>query len=126
MRICGIGLSLLIIASLSFQVSTAFATYGSKLCKLQGFHCLHVKGRQSWGSLFPDEHDRGIVMRVNRMNTQLYPGLVIAVPDTLSDADIMDFSPFPANVPSPGEKVVIVDPVEDAWGAYDSDGSLVR
>lgn len=126
MRIREFGLSLLIIASLSFAASSSFATYGSKLCKLQGFHCVHIKGRQSWGSLFPDEHDRGIVMRINRMNTRLYPGLVIAVPDVLSEADIMDFSPFPANVPSPGEKVVIVDPVENAWGAYDADGTLLR
>src|SRR6185312_15084228 len=98
MRIREFGLSLLMIASLSFAASSSFATYGSKLCKLQGFHCVHVKGRQTWSSLFPDEHDRGIVMRINRMNTRLYPGLVIAVPDVLSEADIMDFSPFPANV----------------------------
>jgi hypothetical protein len=102
------------------------AFYGSKLCKSPGFHCLRVKPKQTWSSLFPDDHDRGIVMRINRMNTRLYPGLRIAVPDNLEDADIMDFSPFPAEVPSPGEKVVIVDPATNAWGAYDADGNLLK
>lgn len=106
--------------------SSSFSTYGRRICKESGFDCLRVKGRQSWKSLFPEDHDRGIAMRINRMNTQLYPGLTIAVPDELSNADIMDFSPFPLNVPSPGEKVVIVDPVNLAWGAYDGDGTLVR
>lgn len=118
-------LTLLLIISLTFSLP-ASATFGSKLCKNPGFHCLHVKGRQSWGSLFPDDHDRGIVMRINRMNTRLYPGLTIAVPDNLEQADIMDFSPFPANIPAPEEKVVIVDPVNVAWGAYDADGTLLR
>jgi len=118
---------LFLITAFIFFFENAFAkNFGSRLCKQPGFHCLKVKGRQSWGSLFPDDHDRGIVMRVNRMNTRLYPGLVIAVPDNLQDADIMDFSPFPANVPAPGEKVVIVDPINHAWGAYDADGVLLR
>jgi len=120
-------LILVIIASFIFSASPCFATfYGKILCRSSGFHCLRVKSRQSWGSLFPSDHDRGIVMRVNRMNTRLYPGLTIAVPNNLSDADIMDFSPFPMNVPSPGEKVVIVDPTTYAWGAYDADGVLLR
>ncbi|MBX3708150.1 MAG: L,D-transpeptidase [Gammaproteobacteria bacterium] len=126
MQIRGIVVLMFVITSLIFPISIGFAAYGRKLCKLSGFQCLHVKGRQSWRSLFPDDHDRGIVMRINRMNTQLYPGLVIAVPANLADADIMDFSPFPINIPSPGEKIVMVDPVEQAWGAYDVDGLLVR
>jgi len=117
----------LIIALFTFPYSLTHATFfGKHLCKSPGFHCLHVKGRQSWSSLFPDDHDRGIVMRINRMNTRLYPGLTIAVPDNLEEADIMDFSPFPLNLPAPDEKVVIVDPVNNAWGAYDEDGTLLR
>ncbi|VVC76958.1 hypothetical protein AQUSIP_22850 [Aquicella siphonis] len=119
-------LQLLIIASLMFPVLALSASYGKKICKTPGFHCLRVKGNQSWRSLFPDDHDRGIVMRVNRMNTQIYPGITLAVPDNLAEADIMDFSPFPLNVPSPGEKIVIVDPASHAWGAYDAEGVLVR
>lgn len=119
-------LELLVISSLIFPSFALSATYGKKICKSPGFNCLRVKKNQSWRSLFPDEHDRGIVMRINRMNTYLYPGLVLAVPDDLQNADIMDFSPFPLNIPSAGEKVVVVDPANQAWGAYDSDGVLLR
>lgn len=116
----------LLLLSYFYAVLAVAGMYGRKLCKEEGFECVRVKGRQSWHSLFPDEHDRGIVMRINRMNTSVYPGITIAVPDDLEAADIMDFSPFPLNVPAPGEKVVIVDPVDLAWGAYDESGMLVR
>ena len=33
---------------------------------------------------------------------------------------------MPGAITAPGEKVVIVDPVIHQWGAYDSDGTLVR
>lgn len=104
----------------------AAVPYGRRICKDNGFECLRVKGDQSWHSLFPNEHDRGIAMRINRMNTSIWGGMTIAVPSDIESADIMDFSPFPLNVPAPGEKVVIVDPVNLAWGAYDADGMLVR
>lgn len=116
----------LIALNLLFFPMISDAGFGKKLCQNDGFDCFKIKGNQSWRSLFPNPHDRGIVMRVNRMNTQLYPGMVIAVPQGLETADIMDFSPFPLSVPAPGEKVVIVDPNQHAWGAYDADGSLVR
>jgi hypothetical protein len=109
-----------------FSSSVFAAMYGSTLCKEEGFHCLKIHGGQSWRSLWPDPHDRDIVMRVNRMNTGLYPGLRIAVPDNVEEADIMDFSPFPAQTDSSGEKLIIVDPITRAWGAYDEAGSLVR
>lgn len=126
MVIRGKSIAFIIITSLILSAPTVYALYGKKICKSDGFHCLRVKGNQSWQSLFPDVHDRGIVMRINRMNTQLYPGLVIAVPDDVADADIMDFSPFPQNIATPGEKLIVVDPVKEAWGAYDPDGDLVR
>jgi hypothetical protein len=102
------------------------ATYSKKICKTEGFKCIRVKSGQSWQSLFPDEHDRGIVMRLNRMNTHIYPGIVLAVPENLSDIDIMDIAPFPKNVQAPGEKVIVVDPSTGAWAAYDAAGILVR
>ena len=101
-------------------------SYGSSLCKEEGFHCVRIKRGQSWRSLWPDDHDRDIVMRVNRMNTQLYPGLRIAVPDNLQDANIMDFAPFQKQIDSSDEKVIMVDPEEKAWGAYDRSGLLIR
>jgi lipoprotein-anchoring transpeptidase ErfK/SrfK len=65
-------------------------------------------------------------MRINRMNTQLYAGLRIAVPDNLAEADIMDFAPFPAQMDTSGEKVIVVDPIARAFGAYDESGTLLR
>lgn len=122
-RLC---ICLLVSASILLTLPFAYATFGQKICKTDGFHCLRVKRSQSWGSLFPDEHDRGIVMRLNRMNTQIYPGIVLAVPANLSELDIMDVAPFPRNVQPPGEKVIVVDPGMGAWGAYDANGTLVR
>lgn len=123
------GKEIMLLAGLSLLFSTiavAGRMYGSNLCKQDGFHCVKVKRNQSWRSLWPDDGERDIVMRVNRMNTQLYQGLTIAVPDNLETADIMDFAPFPKQIQSTGEKLVVVDPRQYAWGAYDQDGSLVR
>lgn len=114
-------LALLLPADLTFA-----RTYGQRLCKEPGFSCHRVRGRQSWESLFPNDHDRGIVMRLNRMNTSLYPGLVIAIPNNLSEADIMDFAPFPRSVKGLQEKLVVVDTFDGAWGAYDKTGELLR
>lgn len=100
--------------------------YGQRLCHEAGFYCIKVKGGESWRSLFPDEQDRDIVMRLNRMNIQVYPGMVIAVPEDLSNSNVMDFSPFPRQIEGPNEKLIIVDPILGAWGAYDPEGSLVR
>lgn len=100
--------------------------FASTLCKYDGFSCHRVKRGQSWYSLFPDEHDRDIVMRINRMNTELYPGLLIAIPDQLAKATVMDFAPFPRKIQPPGEKMVVVDPIYYAWGAYEPNGVLLR
>jgi L,D-transpeptidase ErfK/SrfK len=124
MRI-GIGLWLSIF--LLGYVSPLFAkVYGAELCTRSGFECVKVKKNDSWERLFPDDHDRSIAMRVNRMNSQLYPGLTIAIPHHLTDADIMEFAPFPRHMDTVNEKLVYVAPKERAWGVYAEDGSLVR
>lgn len=33
---------------------------------------------------------------------------------------------LPSRISSPGEKMVLVDPIEHAWGAYDANGTLIR
>lgn len=111
-----------------FVTPLAFARpYGQSICKTDGYHCLRIKSyKQTWSSLWPDEYDRSIMMRLNRMNIQLYPGLVLAVPNNLKTADIMDFSPFPLQINPPQEKLLIFDPQQLAWGAYTPDGRLVR
>jgi L,D-transpeptidase ErfK/SrfK len=126
MRIQGLCIFLLLIAAV-LSTSVSFAKpYGQRVCQSSAFICLHIKRNQSWESLFPNEHDRSIVMRLNRMNTVLYRGAVIAVPKNLAEADIMDFSPFPLQASSSGEKLIVIDPASHAWGAYATDGSLVR
>lgn len=100
--------------------------FGSELCQTQGYHCQKVKKGQSWKSLWPNPRERDIVMRVNRMNTQIYPGIHLAVPENLTNADVNDFSPFPKNIDPPDEKVVVVDPLAQAWAAYDATGLQVR
>lgn len=127
MPVRAIGTALLLLAAFILHPSMASARpYGSILCKEEGFTCHRVKRSQSWSSLFPDIHDRDIAMRINRMNTSLYPGLVIAIPDNISDSNLMDFSPFPQEIQAPGEKLIVVDTLIHAWGAYDSEGALVR
>jgi L,D-transpeptidase ErfK/SrfK len=116
----------LIVSALFFSEEVLAAPYGRTLCKYAGFDCVRVRSNQSWHSLFPDDRERDLVMRINRMNTSLYPGLVIAVPKDLENADVIDFSPFPTHINAPGEKVVVIDPAFYAWGAYDQDGTLVR
>src|SRR4029077_12729491 len=104
---------------------TVAPIYGKMLCKTNGYHCLRIRSyRQSWESLWPDAYDRSIMMRLNRMNIALYPGLVLAVPNNLKTASIMDFSPFPREIKPPAEKLQIFDPKQLAWGAYNADGKL--
>lgn len=95
-------------------------------CQEPGFSCLRVKSGQTWKSLFPDENQRGIVMRINRTNGQLYAGVYITVPNDLEHSNLLTYSPFPLNIDPPNEKLIIVDLNENAWGAYDSDGILIR
>lgn len=95
-------------------------------CSLPGYSCLRVKSGQTWQSLFPDEHERGIVMRINRTNGPLYRGRYIQVPHDLANADLLDYSPFPRLIDPPDEKLVIIDLAQNAWGAYDSEGALVK
>lgn len=101
-------------------------TFSQYLCESEYYDCVIVKKKQTWKTLFPNDTERGIVMRVNRLNIELYPGQKIAIPKNLANSTIMDFSPFPLQIPAPQEKVIVVDPALLAWGAYDAQGTLVR
>lgn len=100
--------------------------YGTNFCNQPDFDCITVKKGQTWEKLFPDPYQRQVVRRLNRMNTRLWAGLVIAVPKNLSTVDLMNLSPFPRNIQAPGEKLIVVDPNSLAFGAYDPDGYLVH
>jgi L,D-transpeptidase ErfK/SrfK len=114
-------ISLLLLSSLTYA-----GDYNKWLCKQNGYSCHKMKRGESWRSLWPDPSDRDIVMRVNRMNTPVYQGMVIAIPDAVQDSDVMDFSPFPKQIDPPQEKMLVFDPLHQAWGAYDTDGTLLR
>lgn len=110
-----------------FANDTYAKMFGQQLCKTEGYHCTRVKRGQSWTSLWPDSHERDIVMRVNRMNTQLWPGIILAVPNDLTNqSNILDYSPFPKRIDPPNEKLILVNTETVAWAAYDVDGTLVR
>lgn len=109
-------------------VNTSFAAkrYGDHFCSDPNYTCIKVKGGQSWKSLFPDEYQRQLVKRLNRMNTRLRSGMRIAVPVNLAQTDLLDISPFPHLIDPPDKKLLVVDPGVMAWGAYDSYGNLVH
>lgn len=112
--------------ALSSHHTSSKKKYVNEWCQTEGYHCVRVKSGQSWEKLFPDDKERGIVMRVNRMNGELYPGLVLKVPDDLESSNLLSYSPFPLQVEPTHEKVIIVDLSQNAWGAYDPNGLLVR
>ena len=100
--------------------------YGENFCHDPEFKCMKVKRGQSWHRLFPNEYERQVVKRLNRMNVRLRPGMLIAVPRNLSETDLLDISPFPKSTDGTGKKMVVVDPSVLAWGAYDAYGNLVH
>jgi len=95
-------------------------------CHTGEYECVEVKRHESWHSLFPDERERDIVMRVNHTNRSLYPGMVISVPRNLASGNALDYSPLPHQLNDVHERTIVFDPKVYAWGAYDSDGTLVK
>lgn len=95
-------------------------------CHSAEYECQRIKRRETWKTLFPDERERDIVMRINHTNHGLYQGMLIRVPRNLATANLLDFSPLPMQLEDAEEKTIVFDPKVFAWGAYDSDGSLVR
>lgn len=104
----------------------AGSRYTNRLCSQKGYTCYRAKRVDTWENLFPDERERDLVRRLNRMNTALYPGLTIAVPKDLNNIDHMQVSPFPERIPPLGEKKVIINLHEQAFAAYDEYGYLVH
>lgn len=126
MRVKGLSLFILIITLLVPQFGFAKHRGFYADCDSEKYSCMRVKRGQSWESLFPDEREREIVMRVNHRNTQLWRGLLIKIPNNLETADLLDYAPLPLQIEPPEEKMVVFDPKTYSWGAYEADGSLVR
>lgn len=118
-----------IIAIFTYLFSiTSFAgsTFGSRLCKSDPqFTCYKVKPKETWATLFPDEEQRNVIMKINRTNNRIHSGTILAIP-TLQIGALMDYSPFNRQIEAPGEKLIMVSLDKLAWGAYDAQGSLVN
>jgi hypothetical protein len=110
-----------------FNAPCAFshARYGESLCSSPDYFCMTVKKGDSWERLFPNEEEKDIVRRINRMNVSLKRGMTIAVPKNIERLTIYDVSPFPRYIESDGEKTIYVSQKKLAWGAYDEDGELL-
>jgi lipoprotein-anchoring transpeptidase ErfK/SrfK len=106
--------------------SAVLAGYGSKLCSDDdAYYCYKVKRGDTWSRLFDNEQTRDLVMRINRMNIRIHPGMTLAIPKNLEvDNDPLNYSPFRRQIEAPGEKVILVSLSKLAFGAYDSEGNL--
>ena len=100
--------------------------YSKTLCSNPEYTCIKVKRGQSWERLWPDAHERRTVMRINRMNTELYAGITIAVPNNLSNINYMDIAPFPDVIEPSARNTVVVDIEKQAFAAYDRAGYLIH
>lgn len=112
---------------LIFFPISAFAHnyFGESLCHQSDYHCVKIQSGDTWQTLFPNDQQRDLVQRVNRMNIEVRPGMTIAVPDHLENLSIYDISPFPRFIPATQEKSIYVDQKKLAWAAYNGAGELV-
>lgn len=101
------------------------ASYGRSLCGQSWISCIKIKSGQSWQSLWPNPYQRDLVKRINRMNTELSPGMLIAVPNDLN-LDPLQVAPLETQIRPLGTKTIIVALSALAWGAYSSEGQLIK
>lgn len=119
------GMILLTFFFVAHSVAWSQVRFGETLCNSADYFCIKVKSNETWESLFPNEEERDIIKRVNRMNISLRPGIIIAIPKNIDRLTIYDVSPFPRYVEPDGEKTIYVSQKQLAWGAYDEKGELL-
>jgi L,D-transpeptidase ErfK/SrfK len=100
--------------------------FSTKLCESGQYECIQVAPGDKWVNLFPDAYQRDIIQRFNRINTELRPNMYIAIPPHLETTDRMALSPFASKISSQGLKLIVVDLSLLAWGAYDTQGYLLK
>jgi L,D-transpeptidase ErfK/SrfK len=118
----------LVVLGLGVSAGTTQASphYGGDLCAYDEFKCQKVKRSDTWAKLFPDEHQREMVKRLNRMNVPVINRSWIVIPTNFKDLEYLDLSPFPKQLDEPtGKSHLIVDLSDQAFGAYDASGQLV-
>ena len=121
-----ITVSILLLHSVFVYSANNSSYYGVGLCNKPGFKCITVKRGQSWQAMFPDEHTRDLVQRLNRTDTYLHRGRKLVVPIDPQSLTLFDISPFPKKIKPPHEKVIIVNQDLLAWGAFNPDGQLIK
>jgi len=115
------------IASIGVSPVLLASPFSAKLCHDDSqYTCYHAERGDTWESLFPDQQERDLVKRLNRVNLQLRPGMVYAVPNHIESMNKLDLAPFPHHRATDGKKTVIVDQNKLAWGAYSENGDLVN
>ncbi|MDP1603557.1 MAG: L,D-transpeptidase [Legionella sp.] len=119
-------LGLLVFLFSVVNFSWAFSWFGEHQCREPGYYCLKVKRGDSWAQLFPKEEDRNKVKKVNRTNGFLEPEMILAVPEHLSKVTLAELAPVPHYRAVLGEKQILINLRLLAFGAYDSQGKLVR
>lgn len=100
--------------------------YGADLCGYEGFTCIKIKAGDTWRKLFPDRRQREMMKRFNRTNIALRYRSWIVIPKNLKELSHLDLSPFPAQIPANGKRLVIVDLGKQAFGAFNENGELVH
>ncbi len=100
--------------------------YGAQLCNYPGFTCVKVRRGDSWERLFHDPRQREIIKRLNRTNMPIKYRSWIVVPTNLRNINLLDLSPFPLHHNTNGSKLVLVNLTQQAFGAYDTSGTLVH
>lgn len=113
------------ILALMIDFSSAYGFYGKEFCNYPEFSCLKVQKYQTWESLWPDVHDRNLMMRFNRTNLPLSSRHWIVVPHNLHKLTLMDLSPFPVKIIPIGNRFLLIDLTKLAFGAYDNTGQLI-
>jgi len=118
---------LIVVVALMFGWSaSAYAkSYGAKICSTPEYSCYKVKKGDTWEKLFPDDNQREIARKVNRMNIKLRSGMTIAIPNEFGSS-FMDHSPFPYRTAASGDKFIYVSLSDFAFAAYDEHGNLKR
>lgn len=115
--------------SFSLFPSMLQAEYAKSICSnTELYDCYKVKKGETWESIFPDEQNRIFVKKINRMNIQVRPGLIIAVPKdkNIEPEEFLKYSPLPQKIAATNEELIKVDLSDFAWAAYDPDGNLVN
>lgn len=118
---------IIIILILCVFANTSFATkyYNKQLCSNSEYTCIKVKPGYTWDKLFPDPRKQDIIKRINRMNVELTPGRILALPNNLEQLDPLVFAPFPVRITPFDRTVIFIDLEKEAFAAYDIFGSLV-